>query len=205
MASIFVLGDSISIQYGPHLEALVRGRLAYARKDGTEAALQNLDIPQGANGGDSRMCRAYLETRCADPAFRPDLLLWNCGLHDIKRARDTATLQVSAGDYRANLQAATALLARRGIALAWIRTTPVDDDQHNARSKDFTRAHADQQAYNAIADAVMAEAGARSIDLEACSRACGGVEIFCDHVHFTEPVRRTQGAFVAGHCLAWLG
>jgi lysophospholipase L1-like esterase len=204
MPSVFILGDSISIQYGEFLPPLLLNRVTYARKDGNEAAYANLDIPQGANGGDSSMCLAYLQARCAEPDFAPDLLLLNCGLHDIKCSRDTQALQIDAEAYRANLEAMVALLAQRDIALAWSRTTQVIDEQHNSRSKDFTRSDADQQRYNAIADEVMNRAEARIIDLDGFTRTCGGVEAFCDHVHFVPPVRRLQAAYVAGHILGWL-
>ena len=67
MRSVFVVGDSISIQYGPFLEQMLSGRIAYARKGSEDAtmaeALRNLDIPVGANGGDLKGCcsRATIE------------------------------------------------------------------------------------------------------------------------------------------------
>jgi lysophospholipase L1-like esterase len=202
MRSVFILGDSISIQYGPHLAAFIAGKIQYSRKDGSEAALKNLDIPQGANGGDSSMCLTYLQARCKDTNFKPDLLVLNCGLHDMKRSRVTKELQVDEQSYRKNLTAIISLLAERKIPLCWVRITPVDDEQHNTRSSDFTRHAADLASYNAIADELMPSD--KRIDLEAFTRACGGKECFHDHVHFTEDVRRAQGAFIAGQLLAWL-
>lgn len=198
MPTIFVLGDSISIQYGPFLQVYIEPALSYARKDGTEAALQNLDIPTGANGGDSTRCLNYLNARCAEATFRPDLLLLNCGLHDIKRDVDSKQIQVDADTYRSNLQVITTLLAKRGTKLLWIRTTPVNDEIHNSRSKQFHRHDADQRAFNAIADQVMSDANVQTLDLDAFTRASGGDAAFSDHVHFIEPVRQAQGAFIAG-------
>lgn len=60
---LYVIGDSISIQYGPYLEADFRGVMGYPRKEGEEEALLNLDIPQGANGGDSSMVHAFLAAK----------------------------------------------------------------------------------------------------------------------------------------------
>ncbi len=200
---IFVLGDSISIQYGPYLERLLAGRVAYARKDGTEAALADLDVPAGANGGDSGMCLRYLRQRCAEPDFRPDLLLLNCGLHDIKRSDPFERCQVDADTYRDNVIAIRNLVREAKIPLGWLRTTPVVDTIHNTRSKSFHRHAADNAAYAGIADTVMANAEHR-IDLHAATKALGGDEIFCDHVHFVEPVRQAQAAFIAGHLCAWL-
>ena len=49
MKRVYVIGDSISIQYGSHLEQCLRGVAAYARKEGANEALLNLDPPQGAH------------------------------------------------------------------------------------------------------------------------------------------------------------
>jgi hypothetical protein len=208
MRSLHVIGDSISIQYGPYLEDCLAGRVAYSRKGSEDAAmaaaLRNLDMPSGANGGDSSMVLDWLRQRCADPAFRPDLLLLNCGLHDIKRAVPGNELQVPLAAYLENLVAITTLLAGRGTDLCWVRTTPVNDERHNSRSKQFHRHAADLAEYNTTADAVMASSGVRSIDLHAFSARLGD-EAFIDHVHFSVPARREQAAFIAGHVLAWLG
>jgi len=53
MRSLFIIGDSISIQYGPHLKKMVEGWLHYGRKRGEAEALNDLDRPAGTNGGDS--------------------------------------------------------------------------------------------------------------------------------------------------------
>jgi GTP-binding protein HflX len=45
------------------------------RKEGAEEALLNLDIPQGANGGDSSMVRTFLAAKAAAGGIDADLLL----------------------------------------------------------------------------------------------------------------------------------
>ena len=60
MKHVYIIGDSISIQYGPYLEKALKGIMTYARKEGEAESLLNLDNPQGANGGDSSMVLAYL-------------------------------------------------------------------------------------------------------------------------------------------------
>jgi lysophospholipase L1-like esterase len=79
---IYVLGDSISIQYGLYLQKYLEGVMEYNRKQGDEEALLNLDKPQGANGGDSGMVLSFLRARAASGGIDADLLLLNCGLHD---------------------------------------------------------------------------------------------------------------------------
>ena len=82
---LFVVGDSISVQYGPYLEQYLKGRFDYVRRGGEdELAVINLNIPQGANRGDSTMVLAYLQARQNYDPINADLLMINCGLHDIK-------------------------------------------------------------------------------------------------------------------------
>ena len=57
---LFVIGDSISIHYGPYLKAITKGKFEYDRKTGLDQALTNLDKPTGANAGDSLMVLEYL-------------------------------------------------------------------------------------------------------------------------------------------------
>ena len=125
--NIFVIGDSISIHYGPALEASLKGLgIGYDRKTGLDAAREDMDVARGANGGDSARVLAYLR-QCATrgPAITADTLLVNCGLHDIKTDPATGRRQVPIEAYRDNLEAivmlATGALARR---MVWIRTTP---------------------------------------------------------------------------------
>ena len=67
MKRVFVLGDSISIHYGPHLERYLLGFMHYSRKEGEDKAVVQLDQPlvANANAGDSSMCLEYLQQMLA--------------------------------------------------------------------------------------------------------------------------------------------
>ena len=199
--SLFLIGDSISIQYGPFLEKYLAGIVTFSRKQDDGQAEKNLDVPVGANGGDSRMVLAYLKTKLKDPTFRPNYLLLNCGLHDIKHNQPEGTIQVGEKEYRENLTTIAQLLKQRQIELIWIRTTPVVDTIHNPRSKAFKRYDADLQKYNQIADEVMAAQGVASIDLYQFTKELG-IEQFTDHVHYKESARALQAAYLAGYLQA---
>ncbi len=196
MTSFFLLGDSISIHYGPLLAERIRVFGTLSRKTGP---VGDLDNPEGQNGGDSRRCLAYLRERFADSAFHPDWLLLNCGLHDLRRGTGGArALQVPLPEYRANLETIVALAHARSQRLCWIRTTPVDEAVHNARTSGFRRFAADVEDYNAAADAVCRRRGVPQIDLFGFTqRFCPGA--FADHVHFDAPMRERQACFLAGH------
>ncbi len=194
---IFVIGDSISIQYGPYLEADLRGVMDYARKEGEEEALLNLDNPQGANGGDSSMVLAFLEAKAAAGGIDADLLLFNCGLHDIKTDPETGERQIAIEQYEGNLTQIVQIIRGMGISPVWIRTTPCDEQIHNVRNKSFQRFAADGIAYNQVADQVMRDYGVPAIDLYAFTQNLGD-DLYCDHVHFHDHVRQKQAAFIAG-------
>lgn len=202
---LFVIGDSISIQYGDALERRLAGTFRYGRKcddAGAPKALSNLDVPTGANGGDSAMVLAYLRHRRATDPIRAEILLLNCGLHDIKTDPATRARQVEPAAYEANLRAIVAEVAAMGPTLVWVRTTPALAEVHNRPNSGFLRFAEDVAAYNAIADRVMAEAGVHVIDLFTFSQ--GFVPAgFCDHVHYTEPVREEQARFIAEQLTTW--
>ena len=201
---LYLIGDSISLHYGPYLQAYLDGVMTYARKEGEDEALLNLDNPQGANGGDSGMVRAFLAAKVAAGDLDADLLLVNAGLHDIKTDPVTGARQVPLDQYAANLRAIVDLAATLPARLVWIRTTPCDERVHNRPGMAFHRFAADCDAYNAAADAVMAAAGVPVIDLHTFTRNLGP-DLYCDHVHFHEQVREKQGAFIAGWVLGYLG
>jgi GNAT superfamily N-acetyltransferase len=199
---VYLVGDSISIQYGPYLQTYLAGTMEYARKEGDEEALLNLDQPQGANGGDSGMVRSFLAAKAASGGIDADLLLVNCGLHDIKTDPDTGEKQVPIDAYTENLRAIVAISAAMKPRLIWIRTTPCDEAVHNQAGMTFHRFSADCDAYNRVADQVMAGHNVPVIDLYAFTLNLGA-DLYCDHVHFRDPVREKQAAFLTGWLMAF--
>ncbi|MEX2606843.1 MAG: SGNH/GDSL hydrolase family protein [Kiritimatiellia bacterium] len=197
---VFAMGDSISIQYGPYLKMHLPDRFPCDRLSGESDAFRDLDVPQGSNGGDSDRILVLLSALLRRPDFRPDILLLNCGLHDIKRDGTTGEIQVPLPRYRENLEAVIELCRNSDVSLVWVRTTPVADAVHNRnRHPSAFRRHAtDEAAYNTCADAVMRANGIPMIDLHTFTRALGDDEsIFFDHVHFPEHIREKQGVFIA--------
>lgn len=192
--SFYLVGDSISIDYHPVLTELLAGGYGYRRKGGLAAARRNLDLATGANGGDSACVLAHLREMLAE-GLPEEVVAVNCGLHDIKRNPDSGEIQVSQEEYRKHLQQIVALLQAAGKRMLWIRTTPVDEVQHRKCNGAFHRFEADLAAYNAIADAVMEEAGVDSIDLSGFTASIPG-PWFRDHVHFFPEISRAQAGFL---------
>ncbi|GHV04633.1 hypothetical protein FACS189485_10410 [Spirochaetia bacterium] len=183
------------MHYGPYLKQFTEGRYKYYRKGGEGEVSGDLNYSDLSNGGDSGNVLNYV--RKTPTALDCDVFLFNCGLHDIKGEVITGKLQVSLSDYQANLETVCSILTTHSLQPVWIRSTPVDDAQHTAFCKDFTRTNADLQNYNAAADKIMGDHNIPVIDLYSFTLSLGG-SIYADHIHFTEDTRRIQAAYIAG-------
>jgi hypothetical protein len=196
LPTLHVVGDSIAIHYGLYLQAMLTGVMTYSRKTAPERSTSDTSA---ANGGDSSIVLGYLRTLQPDRPF--NILLINCGLHDIKHDVTTHAVQVPLDRYEANLRAILAEARRLAACTIWVRPTSVIDERHNRLNTTFQRFEADVEAYNAAADRIMQERGIATIDLFTFTRNLGP-DVHADHVHFTAEVRAQQAAFIAGHlCL----
>jgi len=92
----------------------------YSRKEGEEDALLNPDNPQGANGGDSSMVLSFLNEKAKSGGIDADILLVNCGLHDIKTDPNTGARQVPISKYTENLRAIVQTVAGMKPDLVWV-------------------------------------------------------------------------------------
>ena len=202
MKRIYVIGDSISMGYGPYLETYLQGKMSYSRKSEAEAIALDLDPPQGANGGDSSMALAFMKAKAAAMGFDTDWLLLNCGLWDLSTDPETGAKQVPRDQYRVHVRERLAIVREQGIRPIWVRTTPCDEAVHNKVESGFHRFAADAVAYNQAADVIMKVHGVPTIDLYTFTLNLGE-DLYCDHVHFHEHIRKKQGAFIAGWLTAW--
>jgi len=196
MRKLFIVGDSISIQYGPYVKALTADYLHYDRKRGEAEALVDLDKPVGANGGDSSMVLAYLLEE-QSKGVQYDVLLLNCGLHDIKTDIVTKEKQIPLNEYANNLERIVEIAQTMSRQFIWVKTTDAVEEVHNKPDSSFHRFHEDVVTYNACADEIMEKHGVPTIDLYTFTRTFGE-EAYCDHVHYNEDIRRLQAAYIVG-------
>lgn len=190
---VHVVGDSISMRYGPDLERMLTGMARYSRKP-VEG-----DDPESANGRDSETALAYLEGLSQAERDAIDYLMVNCGLHDIKRSLENSLPLTPLELYFHHLRAIVRYARAATQTLIWVRTTPVVDQIHNSfPDMAFRRHQADVVAYNAAADAIMLSADVDVIDLFGFTLNLGA-GVYCDHVHFTPEVARLQAAYIAGN------
>jgi len=200
MKSVHVVADSISMHYGPYLEKYISTLYEYSRK---QEVIGNMVNPEGPNGGDSSQVLAYLQ-RCIDQGIRWDVLVVNCGLHDL-RFYPAGRHQIDAETYSKNLSEIFDRYPMVAEQMIWVRTTPVIDELHNSISNDYQRFNDDVVKYNEIADSIAISRGIWEIDLYGLCRSMGRAELHCDHIHFAEEVRKIQGAYIAGHITAFFG
>lgn len=194
MKELYIIGDSISMGYGPFLRGFLPGGWHLNRKeDKRGSAWKNLDLPQGENNGDSRMVLAYVKHLLSVNWRIPALLLLNCGLHDLKRY--DGIFQIPIESYRRNLAEIFDLLLQGNVPVVWISSTPVDDETHNRLKDDFKRYNADVINYNEAAAGIAKERGVPVIDLYAATLPLIPAG-FMDHVHYQENVRKFQAEFI---------
>ena len=193
MKKLFVIGDSISLHYEPYLRDFIDSYYEYDRKgESLERSVNSFD----KNGGDSSMVLAYLKKRIAN-GLNVDVIMLNCGLHDIKVYKKTSSHKIPINEYKNNLKEISPLASKCSRRTVWLTTTHVDDEQHRKHSYDFDRFNADVIAYNEAAAAVFKDAGAAILDLNTFTCKLGK-QVFADHIHFDESVREIQGAFIGG-------
>ena len=194
---LFWVGDSIALHYQPYLISALEGVARVEFRSGYREAVKDLDHPRGANCGDSSMVLPFLRSLLARPDFDARWIVFNCGLHDIKTDPATGRRQVDVAEYGQNLRQIVALIREYCREPVWVMTTPVDDARHHEFCPEISRFERDVLVYNEEARRVMTEARVPMIDLHRFTKTLGG-ELYMDHVHYTEEIRRVQAAWLAG-------
>ena len=203
-ADVFLVGDSISIYYTPDLTDDLAGIANLSRK--MSATPESIEVQLGdpnVQGGDSRMVLTFLHDRYRSIAFRPQVVLVNCGLHDVKHDPKTGIIAVDLQEYEANLRAIEGLVRAHGARLVWINSTPVDDARHNSLSKAFFRYNSDVVRYNSAAQNLFDGLNVPVIDLYRFTAHLGNTH-YIDHIHYDAGTRALQAAYIAGYLQSWL-
>lgn len=203
LSHVFLIGDSISIHYTPYLKFYLSETAFFDRKEDNGQAEKNLDIPMGANGGDSEMVLNYLKSKLNEQGFHPDYLLVNCGLHDIKRNPKNNSIQIDETEYEKNLIQIFQLIQQEKIQPIWIHSTCIYDSIHNSKSRSFKRFNTDIQKYNSIADSICKVMNVPVIDLYNFSERLLS-DYVLDHIHYNEQGRALQAAYIAGFLQSYI-
>lgn len=187
LPKVVLIGDSIRMGYAEGVAERLQGKADV--------------VSPAANGGDSANVLKNLATWAS--AEQPDLIHLNCGLHDLKRDRETERYQVDHAQYEANLREIVARLRQETrAALVFASTTPIHDARHAQRGANFDRFDADVERYNTVALAVMRELGVTVHDLNALVREAGPEEMLRpDGTHYT-PEGNARLAEAVADCIA---
>ena len=187
---VALIGDSIRLSYAPTVKAAL----------GRSFDLVN---PK-ANGGDSKRVLANLEAWVIRE--QPDLVHFNCGIHDTKHFKKTGSFQVSPKQYEANLrEIVKRIRAKTRARIIFATSTPILDDRATAQRKgrDYELTNAAIEQYNAIARRLMSELEVPINDLHAVITQpvkphTTASLIAADGVHLNPPARELLGEQVAG-------
>ncbi len=194
---ILMIGDSISILYGPYLKENLQNKFTYRVKSNLKDAIVNLDNPNGANAGNSRMILEYFKNYDkAEIKFNDDIILLNCGLHDIKTDPKTGMVAISLIEYKSNLDSIYQIIKHLNKKLIWINSTPVNDSIHNSKQVGFYRFNNDIIKYNSAADSIFNSYQVPIIDLYTSSKTFPA-KSYSDHVHYKTEYSKLQAKFIS--------
>lgn len=214
MKSVFVVGDSISLFYHKYLKENLHGKAYYFRKGNEEEIAKALTIGTPteqiwqANGGTSKRVLKYFKSELQrrielKPHQNADIILFNCGLHDIRTMGKAKKHQVCPFMYAHNLRKIISLLKKFALAgfnerIIWINTTPIDDVRHNSVRKGNFRYNADVIKYNNIAKLIMQKNNIEIIDLYTFTKSIieNNDNAFRDEIHYSDNVSKQQADYI---------
>ena len=167
-------GDSIRLGYAPIVAKKLEGKA-------TVISYKN-------NGNDSTNQLKTIKEWAINE--KPDIVQFNCGIHDTKKDKKTGKFQTSPEQYEANLRKIVETLRKETKAkVIFALTTPIHDERAKKQraDKEYDLLDASTVEYNKIAERVMKELQVPVLDLRA---VCGDADeqatlIVADGVHFT--------------------
>lgn len=186
LPKVVLIGDSIRLGYAATVTKRLEGRAVV--------------VGPSANGGDSANVLKNLSRWAV--AEQPDVVHFNCGIHDTKKDRQSGRYQVPPEQYEANLRKIVETLRKETRAVViFATTTPILDDRAATARKTATYELLDASTleYNRIARKVMQELEVPVDDVRA---AAGEGDdrarlMTADGVHFTAEGSRRLGETVA--------
>ena len=192
LPKVVLIGDSIRLGYAPEVAKLLAGKATI--------------VHAKANGGDSANVLKNLAAWAI--AEKPDIVHFNCGIHDTKKDRKSGSFQVPPESYEKNLRAIVEKIRQEtGAKVIFATTTPIIDDRAGPKRANATYELLDASIveYNRIASRVMQELKVPVNDLRAVVGDGDerGKLMSSDGVHFTaegtKKLATTVAEFVSKH------
>jgi lysophospholipase L1-like esterase/dienelactone hydrolase len=172
LPKVVLVGDSIRQGFAPLVVKRLEGKA--------------IVVSHEANGGDSGNVLKHLDEWLIKE--QPNIVHFNCGLHDLKRGKKDAAYQVSLEQYEKNLRAIVGRIRKETkAAILFADTTPIHDERHAKRGAAFDRLEADVLRYNEAAVAIMKAEGVPVDDLHALVVHGGADKLLgADGTHYTK-------------------
>ena len=186
LPKVVLIGDSIRMGYASTVAKKLEGKAVI--------------VQSKANGGDSKNVLAKIKELAV--AEQPDIVHFNCGIHDTKKDKKAGTYQVPPKEYEANLRKIVETIRKETKATVIFATTTPIVDERAAKGRAeaaYELLDASTVEYNAIALKVMKELNVPVNDLRA---VVGEAEersklITQDGVHYTAAGQAKLGEAVA--------
>lgn len=186
LPKVVLIGDSIRLGYAPEVAKLLEGKATI--------------VSTKANGGDSANVLKNLAAWAI--AEKPDIVHFNCGIHDTKKDKQSGKFQVPAEQYEKNLRAIVEKIRKETSAkVIFATTTPIIDDRASAKREKATYELLDASIveFNGIATRVMKDLQVPIDDLRAVigDGEQRGKLMSDDGVHFTAAGTKKLASAVA--------
>ena len=185
LPKVVLVGDSIRLSYAPIVAAELAGKAVV--------------VSSKANGGDSSNILKHLDEWVIRE--NPEVVHFNCGIHDTKKFSATGRFQVSPSEYEVNLrEIVRRIRAETRAVVLFATSTPILDQQAAAsrQGRDYALLESSIEQYNEIAIRVMKELDVpvdhlhRFLSENGVSEAIGA-----DGVHLTLAGQKLVGATVS--------
>ena len=194
LPKVVLVGDSIRLSYTPEVRRLLDGQATV--------------VSPKPNGQDSANVLRNVDRWIV--AEQPDVVHFNCGIHDTKKFKSDGHFQVSPEQYRSNLKAIVERIRSKTEATVLFATsTPILDARAAAArtGRDYELLDASIEQYNEIARSLMRELNVPVNDINsAINDSDTELEslIVTDGVHLTDAGKELVGKRVANFIMRFL-
>ena len=186
LPKVVLIGDSIRMSYAPIVAKQLEGKAVI--------------VEAKANGGDSSNVLAHLKEWAISE--QPEIVHFNCGIHDTKKDKTNGTFQTPPEKYATNLKKIVETIRKETKAKVIFATTTPIVDERAAKQREkasYELLDASTVQYNEIALRVMKELDVPVDDVRAAAGTGDelGKRMSNDGVHFTDEGRKKLGMAVA--------
>ncbi|MBQ9940609.1 MAG: SGNH/GDSL hydrolase family protein [Clostridia bacterium] len=204
MKKLLILGDDIAYGYKKSFAEHLGDGYSVIFKEIPIHSKHN-DCLEGEICVDSGELLSCVESEYKDKCPDCDIIIFNCGLQDIKYNWMEEKIQIEKQQYEDNLIQICDILKNTGASVYFVNSTPIYDEVHNSmgniiKNGEIVRRPHDLEEYNKIAQRVVLKNGIPVIDLYSFTKAMG-ISAVRDHIHYHEKYENQQGKYIADYII----